>query len=208
MSKWSGGMPGKTQNPKLMTTNANRLITRASLITVLIKKAAIVPSGSSGPKKSNYQGSQPFCSRCEKHHASGYCGVLCTNCNRKGHIAKNCTIVSPTPITAVKPTNAVPTTSRACYNCGDTGHLANKCPKPKQQKGTAPSRVHSLTITEARNDPNVVLGTFLLKDIYASVLFDTGAVDSFVSTTFCTLFDQKCPILLILIMGLLYDHPC
>jgi hypothetical protein len=48
-----------------------------------------------------------------------------------------------------------------------------------------------LTITKARNDPNVVTGTFLLNDIYASVLFDTGAVDSFVSTTFCTLFDQQ-----------------
>src|SRR5919199_961675 len=176
-NSWKNPETKNNDNKRKLTDNTGKSDNRAD------KKAAIVPSGSSGPKKSNYQGSQPFCSRCEKHHAAGYCGVLCTNCNRKGHIAKNCTIVSPTPITAVKPTNAVPTTSRACYNCGDTGHLANRCPKPKQQKGTAPSRVHALTVTEARNDPNVVTGTFLLNDIYASVLFDTGAVDSFVSTT-------------------------
>ncbi|GJS56975.1 putative reverse transcriptase domain-containing protein, partial [Tanacetum coccineum] len=34
---------------------------------------------------------------------------------------------------------------------------------------------------EARQDPNVVMGTFLINNRYASILFDTGADKSFVS---------------------------
>ena len=37
---------------------------------------------------------------------------------------------------------------------------------------------------DARKDPNVVTGTFLLNNHYASILFDTGADLSFVSTEF------------------------
>ncbi|MCO6420079.1 hypothetical protein JYK14_28595, partial [Siccirubricoccus sp. KC 17139] len=39
----------------------------------------------------------------------------------------------------------------------------------------------------ARQDPNLVTGTFLLNDCYASVLFDTGADRSFVSDEFSPL---------------------
>nr|GFC10777.1 putative reverse transcriptase domain-containing protein [Tanacetum cinerariifolium] len=38
-------------------------------------------------------------------------------------------------------------------------------------------------------DANIVTGTFLLKNCYASVLFDTGADKSFVSTAFSSQFD-------------------
>nr|GFA19783.1 reverse transcriptase domain-containing protein [Tanacetum cinerariifolium] len=37
--------------------------------------------------------------------------------------------------------------------------------------------------------PNVVTGTFLLNDHYASVLFDSGAEKSFVSTAFTPFID-------------------
>ncbi|GKD70141.1 putative reverse transcriptase domain-containing protein, partial [Tanacetum coccineum] len=40
-------------------------------------------------------------------------------------------------------------------------------------------------------DSNVVKGTFLLNNCYASMLFDSGADRSFVSTTFSTLLDVK-----------------
>ncbi|XP_022040392.1 uncharacterized protein LOC110942940 [Helianthus annuus] len=40
---------------------------------------------------------------------------------------------------------------------------------------------------EARNDPNVVTGKFLLNDSFVSVLFDSGADRSYVSTNFSTL---------------------
>ncbi|GJY32655.1 putative reverse transcriptase domain-containing protein [Tanacetum coccineum] len=40
-----------------------------------------------------------------------------------------------------------------------------------------------------QQNPNVVTGTFLLNDHYASILFDLGAKKSFVSTTFTTFID-------------------
>ncbi|GJR23095.1 putative reverse transcriptase domain-containing protein [Tanacetum coccineum] len=40
---------------------------------------------------------------------------------------------------------------------------------------------------EARQDPNIVTGTFTLNDHYAMTLFDSGADYSFVSTTFIPL---------------------
>ncbi|GJW32097.1 reverse transcriptase domain-containing protein [Tanacetum coccineum] len=48
----------------------------------------------------------------------------------------------------------------------------------------APGRVYSLCVEAAMKDNNVVNGTFLINNVYASVLFDTGADRSFVSYAF------------------------
>ncbi|GJR76001.1 putative reverse transcriptase domain-containing protein [Tanacetum coccineum] len=48
-------------------------------------------------------------------------------------------------------------------------------------------RVFMLGAEEARQDPNIVMGTFTLNDHYATTLFDSGADYSFVSTTFIPL---------------------
>ncbi|GJY79948.1 putative reverse transcriptase domain-containing protein [Tanacetum coccineum] len=45
------------------------------------------------------------------------------------------------------------------------------------------------TKRELQQEPNVVTGTFPLNNHYASILFDSGANKSFVSTTFSTLID-------------------
>ncbi|GKB84159.1 putative reverse transcriptase domain-containing protein [Tanacetum coccineum] len=64
-----------------------------------------------------------------------------------------------------------------CYECGVQRHFKKDCPKPKNgNRGTNP-------------DSNVVTDTFLLNNRYASILFDTGADRSFVSTTFSSLID-------------------
>nr|GEV37068.1 hypothetical protein [Tanacetum cinerariifolium] len=42
---------------------------------------------------------------------------------------------------------------------------------------------------EARQDPNIVTGTFTLNNHYATTLFDSGVDYSFVSTTFIPMFD-------------------
>nr|GFC58126.1 putative reverse transcriptase domain-containing protein [Tanacetum cinerariifolium] len=53
-------------------------------------------------------------------------------------------------------------------------------------RNNAPARVHAVGRAGIDPDANVVTGTFLLNNRYASILFDTGSDRSFVSTTFST----------------------
>ncbi|GJT72139.1 hypothetical protein Tco_1031425 [Tanacetum coccineum] len=58
-----------------------------------------------------------------------------------------------------------------------------------QEVRRAPDRVYSLCDEAAVKDNNVVNGTFLINNVYASVLFDTGADRSFVSNAFSKYID-------------------
>nr|GFC49101.1 putative reverse transcriptase domain-containing protein [Tanacetum cinerariifolium] len=53
-------------------------------------------------------------------------------------------------------------------------------------RNNALARVYAVGRAGTDPDANVVMGTFLLNNRYASILFDTGADRSFVSTTFST----------------------
>nr|GEY42738.1 reverse transcriptase domain-containing protein [Tanacetum cinerariifolium] len=55
--------------------------------------------------------------------------------------------------------------------------------------GNFVARAYVLGTTETNPNSNVVTGTFLLNNRYASILFDTGADRSFVSTAFSSLID-------------------
>nr|GEX16387.1 reverse transcriptase domain-containing protein [Tanacetum cinerariifolium] len=85
-----------------------------------------------------------------------------------------------------------------CFKCRATGHFKRDCPKLKNKDGekvNAPGWVYAVRIAEKRGnasrdpDSNVVTGTFLLNNRYASILFDTGADRSFISTAFSSLID-------------------
>nr|XP_043638153.1 uncharacterized protein LOC122609160 [Erigeron canadensis] len=56
----------------------------------------------------------------------------------------------------------------------------------QNQQGQANARVFAVKAEEARQNPRVVTGTFLLNDHYASVLFDSGAERSFIALEFKT----------------------
>ncbi|GKD04068.1 putative reverse transcriptase domain-containing protein [Tanacetum coccineum] len=80
------------------------------------------------------------------------------------------------------------------------GHYRSDCPKLKDQNrgnktgnknriGEARGKAYVLGGGDANPDSNMVTGTFLLNNHYAFALFDSGADQSFVSTTFSILLD-------------------
>nr|GEZ19629.1 hypothetical protein [Tanacetum cinerariifolium] len=85
-------------------------------------------------------------------------------------------------------------TSRNTQNQQKQPSNKRECPKLKNNnnhgnqggRNNAPARVYAVGHAGTDPDANVVTGTFLLNNRYASVLFYTGADRSFVSTTFST----------------------
>ncbi|GJT51622.1 reverse transcriptase domain-containing protein [Tanacetum coccineum] len=76
-----------------------------------------------------------------------------------------------------------------CHKCNRVGHLAHDCRSTanantaNNQRGTRAGRIGT------NPDSNVVTSTFLLNTRYASILFDTSADRSFVSTAFSSQID-------------------
>ncbi|GJW06254.1 putative reverse transcriptase domain-containing protein [Tanacetum coccineum] len=155
-------------------------------------------------EKKGYVGSLPYYNKCKLHHV-GSCIVRCRNCKRVGHITRDCT----TAVTA--------NTQRAlvgnqpgivCYECGRPGHFRKDYPKLRNQNrgnktrnkngkktgnqtggNKAMTKAYAIGGGGANPDSNIVTGTFLLNNCYASMLFDSGADRSFVSSTFSALLD-------------------
>ncbi|GKE27108.1 putative reverse transcriptase domain-containing protein, partial [Tanacetum coccineum] len=98
-----------------------------------------------------------------------------------GHFAKDCRVVPRN----VNPINVINPVAKTCYKCSSADHIKATC--PRNQGNQARGRAFMLGLEEARQDPNIVTGTFTLNDHYATTLFDSGADYSFVSTTFIPL---------------------
>ncbi|GJY54242.1 putative reverse transcriptase domain-containing protein [Tanacetum coccineum] len=121
-------------------------------------------------ERRGYVGPLPYCSKCIFHHEGSEVWAPVGN-----------------------------QTGNACYECGRKGHYRNECPKLRNQNrgnktwnktGNNEAKARAYAIGGGANlDSNVVTGTFLLNNRYASRLFDSGADRSFVSTTFSALLD-------------------
>ncbi|GJZ92982.1 putative reverse transcriptase domain-containing protein [Tanacetum coccineum] len=158
--------------------------------------------------RNEYAGSLPKCAKCLAHHPKDIPCLVCFNCQKLDHIARNCHL----PIKQVAPINVVRGGCKlgTCYECRTREHYRNTCPKLNLAPGQVGNR---LTIEGNRNlrnnrnqvkgralnvnavgalqDPNVVTGTFSLNHHYAIVLFDSRAEFSFISTSFAPLLNVK-----------------
>ncbi|GJV34830.1 putative reverse transcriptase domain-containing protein [Tanacetum coccineum] len=142
-----------------------------------------------------YGGSKPLYDKCNFHH-DGPCAPKCHKCNKVGHFARDCRSTG----NANNANNQRGTGSGqkpTCYECGVQGHYKRECPKLKNNKNRgnqagndrAPAKVYVVGRAGTNPDSNIVTGTFLLNNRYASILFDTGADRSFVSTAFSSQMD-------------------
>ncbi|GJY52878.1 putative reverse transcriptase domain-containing protein, partial [Tanacetum coccineum] len=161
--------------------------------------ALTVPEHGQGQRQ--YAGQHPKCAKCNFHH-SGNCPV-CRRCNQVGHFTRYCT---------GRAANERPRPT--CYECGDPNHFRRNCPRMNRattsggnrpnpvlaiegnnnqgnNRNRAQGRAFGLGVAEAPQDPNVVTGTFSLNDHFATVLFDSGADYSFISTKFLPLINMK-----------------
>ncbi|GKB94599.1 putative reverse transcriptase domain-containing protein, partial [Tanacetum coccineum] len=101
---------------------------------------------------------------------------------------------------------------RVCYECGSPDHFRNTCPKMNRAPSQAGNQLaleanrnnHSngnqvrgrafnvnVNAIEAVQDPKVVTATFSLNDHFVTILFDSGADFSFISTKFAPLLNVK-----------------
>ncbi|GJR05367.1 putative reverse transcriptase domain-containing protein [Tanacetum coccineum] len=135
---------------------------------------AVTPS-----ENGRYAGDLPLCKRCNYHH-TGPCTGRCNNCNRMGHLSKNCR--SKKPATG---SNQLPVTV-VCHACGEKGHYTNQCQKTNIN---AQGRAYMLRDKNAQQDPNVVTGMFLLNQHLVRVLFDSGADRSFISLSLASMLN-------------------
>ncbi|GJS56801.1 putative reverse transcriptase domain-containing protein [Tanacetum coccineum] len=129
-------------------------------------------------------GKLPLCERRFTRHV-GQCTIKYHKCGKVGHKARYCKEKS-----VATSANAQPVWTY--YDCGKQGHTRNRCPKKikKKEVGEVHGRAYAIKDAELKC-PNVVTGTFLLNNQYASALFDSGSDRSFVNNRLSLLLDIK-----------------
>nr|GEW86372.1 hypothetical protein [Tanacetum cinerariifolium] len=119
----------------------------------------------------------PKCTTCNSYHAPEEPCHKCFNCNRLGHLAKDCSGM-PRNVNLINVRNPI---VMACYECGSTEYVRSACPRlnrAKGQEGNHPNQVVAnnggqgcgnqgnqargmafmLGAEEACQDPNIVTG--------------------------------------------------
>ncbi|GJW49005.1 putative reverse transcriptase domain-containing protein [Tanacetum coccineum] len=148
-------------------------------------------------EKKPYGGSLPKCTKCHFYH-NGPFTQKCHKCNKVGHFGRDYRSSGNTNGANTQKGNGENPKRNGCFECGAPGHFKRDCPKLKNKDGKngnaqgwvyAVGNAEKSGNTSGNPDSNVVTGTFLLNNRYASILFDTGADRSFISSAFSSLID-------------------
>nr|GEX36675.1 putative reverse transcriptase domain-containing protein [Tanacetum cinerariifolium] len=124
------------------------------------------------------------CNRCGGCHFD-QCPPKCDNCGRMRHKAKDYRSKNVASGATVQ-SNVV------CYECGESGHKSHACPKKADRRGgNVQGQAYVICDAEHNQCPNVVTGTFLLNNRYATMLFDSRVDKSFMDIKFSHLIDIK-----------------
>ncbi|GKF84679.1 putative reverse transcriptase domain-containing protein, partial [Tanacetum coccineum] len=141
-----------------------------------------------------YEGSLPKCTRCHLHHN----GSCTQKCHKVGHFARDCKSTGNTNVANTQKGNRAAPKGNGCFECEAPEHFKRDCHKLKNKDGknrNAQGWVYADGNAKKRGnasgnpDANVVTGMFLLNNNHASILFDTGADRSFISTAFSFVID-------------------
>ncbi|GJX83705.1 putative reverse transcriptase domain-containing protein [Tanacetum coccineum] len=188
IEKYIGGLPDSIQG-NVMSARPKTLQEAIELANDLWTKRAYTAGFD---ERKEYARTLPLCNNCKFHH-NGPFTSKCANCKRVGHLTRDCR--SPAAANNQRALRAVQKTV-TCFECGNQGHYKSDCLKLKNKNrvnqfgnSEARGRAYALGGGNANPNSNVVTSTFLLNNCYASILFDTGADRSFVSTTFSSLID-------------------
>ncbi|GJX82492.1 putative reverse transcriptase domain-containing protein [Tanacetum coccineum] len=95
-------------------------------------------------------GTWPKCTTCNSYHVPGGPCRTCFNCNRPGHLAKDCRSVPRN----VNPVDARNPTIRACYECGSTYHVRPACPRLNRARGLEENRPNQVVANNRGLDPS------------------------------------------------------